>query len=249
MMMVTETAQQERIQLITIDNALEKFHSEYEEFIKLVESLESIYSDESVDASLSEGVNEIRAILDKSTDFAEKRQYTELYHANQHCAYKINEFHSLAKTRGHKIPKEIYKKLRSLIDIHINSLDVFLNSLLAIKNFDSYSVEHSRTKDLELWANALESLGDVMEDNIGLISIEILQDIQPLFWIGIERSQHKTFERRTRVNRKDSYRIRIRNASGFISSLIDNVVEQSEIEEDRMMLAVATANHPIVFEN
>ncbi len=249
MITVTETAQQERIQLIAIDSTLEKFHSEYEEFIKLVDSLESIYSDESIDASLSEGVNEIRAILNKASDFAERRQYTELYYANQNCAHKINEFYSLAKTHDHKIPKSLYKELRALINIHIRSLDVFLNSLLAIRNFDSYSVEHSRTKDLEAWANALESLGDVMEENIGLISIKILQDIQPLFWMGIERSQHKTFERRTRVNRKDSYRIRIRNASGFISSLIDYVVEQSRMEEDQMMLAVATANHPIIFED
>jgi hypothetical protein len=69
--------------------------------------------------------------------------------------------------------------------------------------------------------------------DIARVSIDRLSDFSQQFRI-IDR-----------FNVKESCRIRIRNAAGFISRVIDSVVEESDAEDSEILTAIATANHPV----
>ena len=65
----------------------------------------------------------------------------------------------------------------------------------------------------------------------------------------IQVSQQKSFNAQTRSDVKDSYRIRVRTAAGFLSSLIDLAIAESDEEDCEILTAIATANHPVFFED
>jgi hypothetical protein len=249
MITATDNNQYEQAQLIAIDTVFVKWHLEYDNFREAIKLLESAYSNNSDDAAAHEELAEIRVIIDKANEFARNRQFCELYNASQYCICKIKDFQSLRDEKAYKLPHDVYFNLRKLIDIHVRSLDIMLNGLQAFNSFCLRDIQHSKTKEMGIWANALESLGDALEDNIDLISLDLLQGIQPLFWSAIEKTQKKPLEEQTRHNKWDSYRIRIRNAAGFISRLIDYRVEESDKEENELLSAIANANHPIFFDD
>jgi hypothetical protein len=138
--------------------------------------------------------------------------------------------------------------LRESISLHTKSLEIILSSSKALLNLDTYN-ENSGKKDLIKWAEALENLGDAIEDNIDFFSIDFLERIQFFVFDIILTSKKKQSNYQTRTNVKESCRIRIRNAAGFIYRLIDSVVEESDAEDREILTAIATANHPVFFED
>ena len=74
------------------------------------------------------------------------------------------------------------------------------------------------------------------------------QKIQPLLSIAIQQSRQKNSNLdSTDTGKKDSYRIRIRNAAGFISRLIDAAIDDSDAEEEEVFETISKANHPVFF--
>jgi hypothetical protein len=218
------------------------------EYANIVKLLERSYSEDCEKAAIAEETSEIKVIAERAKEFAETRRFYKFHNALGHALEKIEIFNSSRKEDGYYLPSSIGNLLRESISLHTRSLEIILSSSKALLNLDTYN-ENSGKKDLLKWAEALENLGDAIEDNIDFFSIDFLEQIQMLALDLIQKSRRKQSSSQTRVNVKDSCRIRSRNAAGFISRLIDRVVEESDAEDREILAAISTANHPIFFED
>jgi hypothetical protein len=206
------------------------------------------YSEDCEKAAIAEETSEIKVIAERAKDFAENRQFYKFYNALGHALEKIELFNSSRKDDGYYLPSSIGNLLRESISLHTRNLEIILASSQALLDVGKYN-ENSSKKDLIKWSEALENLGDAIEDNIEFFSVDFLEQIQLLALDLIRTSRRKQSNSQTRVNVKDSCRIRIRNAAGFISRLIDSVVEESDTEDREILAAIASANHPVFFED
>jgi hypothetical protein len=218
------------------------------EYANIVELLEKNYSEDCEKAAIAEETSEIKVIAERAKEFAEKRQFYKLRNAIGHALEKIKIFNNSRKEGGYYLPNSIGKLLKECISAHKKSLQTISDSGKALSGINKYN-ENSSKKDLIRWADALEKLGDAIEDNIDFFNIEFLEQIQVSFIYIIQVSRQKPCNSQTRVNTKESCRIRIRNAAGFISRLIDRVVEESDAEDREILAAISTANHPVFFED
>jgi hypothetical protein len=218
------------------------------EYANIAMLLERSYSEDCEKAAIAEETVEIRIIAERAKEFAEKRQFYKLRNAIGHALEKIKIFNNSRKEGGYYLPNSIGKLLKECISAHKKSLQTISDSGRALSGINKYN-ENSSKKDLIRWADALEKLGDAIEDNIDFFNVEFLEQIQVSFTYIIQVSRQKTYNSQIRVSTKESYRIRIRNAAGFISRLIDSVVEESDAEDREILTAIATANHPVFFED
>lgn len=218
------------------------------EYANIVKLLERSYSEDCEKAAITEETSEIKVIVERAKEFAEKRQFYKLRNAIGHALEKIKIFNNSRKEGGYYLPNSIGKLLKECISAHEKSLQTISDSGRALSGINKYN-ENSSKKDLIRWADALEKLGDAIEDNIDFFNVEFLEQIQVSFTYIIQVSRQKTYSSQIRVSTKESYRIRIRNAAGFISRLIDSVVEESDAEDREILTAIATANHPVFFED
>jgi hypothetical protein len=218
------------------------------EYANIAKLLERIYSEDCEQAAVAEETAEIKIIADKAKEFADSHQFYKLYNAISHTYVKIENFNNSRQNNTLYLPHSIVDSLKSSINIHkesINSLVLSCQSIVDISNYN----DKSKTRKLREWAKALETLGDTLEDNIEFISIDILEQSQSTFSGIIKMSQKKQSNFQARENKRESYRVRIRNAAGFISRLIDSVVEESDAEDREILTAISTANHPVFFED
>lgn len=207
----------------SVSNLLQK------EYASIIEVLEKVYSNNCGEASLAEKTSEIKIIADRAQEFAEKHQFFRLYNAVSHAFEKIETLKNSQKDNDFNLPKSINTSLINSITIHVKSIKALFVSCQNIIDIRRYT-DNSSKKDLIRWAEALEILGDSLEDNIEFFNIENLEEIQFLMSDLVQLSRNKQSDFKTRINVKDSYRIRIRNAAGFIFKLIDSVIEESEEE-------------------
>jgi hypothetical protein len=225
----------------SVSNLLQK------EYASIIEVLEKAYSNNCGEASLAEKTSEIKIIADRAQEFAEKHQFFRLYNAVSHAFEKIETLKNSQKDNDFNLPKSINVSLINSIMIHMESIKSLFVSCQNIIDIRRYG-DNSSKKDLIRWAEALEILGDSLEDNIDFFNIENLEEIQFLMSNLVQLSRNKQSNFQTRTNVKDSYRIRIRNAAGFIFKLIDSVMEESEEEEREILAVISSANHPAFFE-
>jgi hypothetical protein len=218
------------------------------EYANIVKLLEKSYSEDCEKAAIAEETSEIKVIAERAKEFADNRQFYKFHNALGHALEKIEIFNSSRPEDGYYLPSSIGNLLRESISLHTKNLKVILASSKALLNIANYS-ENSGKKELLKWAEALENLGDAIEDNIEFFSVDFLEQIQALSLDLIQTSRKKQSNSQTRTNVKDSCRIRIRNAAGFISRLIDSVVEESDAEDREILAAISTANHPVFFED
>jgi hypothetical protein len=218
------------------------------EYADIVKLLERSYSEDCEKAAIAEETSEIKVIAERAKEFAENRQFYKFHNALGHALEKIEIFNSSRQDDGYYLPISVSNLLRESILLHTRNLEVILSSSKALLNITKYN-DNSSKKDLLKWAEALENLGDAIEDNIEFFSVDFLEQIQVLALDLIRISRRKQSSSQTRVNVKDSCRIRIRNAAGFISRLIDSVVEESDAEDREILTAIASANHPVFFED
>jgi hypothetical protein len=209
------------------------------EYASIIKVLEKAYSNNCGEANLAEKTSEIKIIADRAQEFAEKHQFFRLYNAVGHAFEKIEILKNSQKDNDFNLPKSIYISLVDSIAVHLES-----TRTLFMKRYG----DSSSKKDLIRWAEALEILGDSLEDNIEFFNIENLEEIQILMSDLVQLSRKKQSNFQTRINAKDSYRIRIRNAAGFIFKLIDSVMEESEEEEREILAVLSNANHRAFFE-
>jgi hypothetical protein len=217
------------------------------EYASIIKVLEKAYSNNCGEANFAEKTSEIKIIADRAQEFAEKHQFFRLYNAVGHAFEKIEILKNSQKDNDFNLPKSIYISLVNSITVHLEStrtLFVGCQNIIDIKRYG----DSSSKKDLIRWAEALEILGDSLEDNIEFFNIENLEEIQILMSDLVQLSRKKQSNFQTRTNAKDSYRIRIRNAAGFIFKLIDSVMEESEEEEREILAVISNANHPAFFE-
>ncbi len=225
----------------SVSNLLQK------EYASIIEVLEKAYSNNCGEASLAEKTLEIKIIADRAQEFAEKHQFFRLYNAVGHAFEKIETLKNFQKDNDFNLPVNITVSLVSSIKVHVESIRSLFASCQNIIDIKRYG-DSSSKKDLARWAEALEILGDSLEDNIEFFNIENLEEIQFLMSDLVQLSRKKQSNFQTRTNVKDSYRIRIRNAAGFIFKLIDSVIEESEDEEREILAVISNANHPAFFE-
>jgi hypothetical protein len=218
------------------------------EYANIFKLLERSYSEDCEKAAIAEETSEIKVIAERAKEFAENRQFYKFHNALGHALEKIEIFNSSRQDHGYYLPSSIGNLLRDSISLHTRNLKVILASSKALLDVAKYN-ENSSQKDLLKWAEALENLGDAIEDNIEFFSVDFLEQIQVLVLDLIQLSRRKQSNSQTRTNVKESCRIRIRNAAGFISRLIDSVVEESDAEDREILTAIATANHPVFFED
>ncbi len=218
------------------------------EYADAINFLEISYSEDCEKAAIAEETSEIKVIAERAKEFAENRQFYKFHNALGHALEKIEIFNSSRQDNRYYLPSSIGNLLRDSISIHTRNLKVILASSKSLLDIAKYN-ENSSKKDLLKWAEALENLGDAIEDNIEFFSVDFLEQIQDLALDLIRTSRRKQSNSQTRVNVKDACRIRIRNAAGFISRLIDSVVEESDAEDLEILTAIATANHPVFFED
>jgi len=221
--------------------------------LKLLEGyydLEKNYSEKSLSASADCDKTHILAIVDRAREFTEKRQFYYLNNAVDYAIKEIEKFHDNHSKEGFFLPSNVYEALRKFLKIHEESLEKLTDGLRVLKSINKYNA-HSSKADLKKWAESLESLGDVFEDNILFFDIDTLEHkIQPLLSFAIHQSRQKNSNLdSTDTGKKDSYRIRIRNAAGFISRLIDAAIDDSDAEEEEILKTISEANYPVFFEN
>jgi hypothetical protein len=229
-------------EMSVIQNSLKRLES--------YDALEKNYLAKSLSASADCDKTHILAIVDRAREFTEKRQFYYLNNAVDYAIKEIERFHNNHSKEGFFLPNDVYTTLRKFLKIHRESLIKLNDGLKALKSIDKYNA-HSSKAELKRWAENLESLGDVFEDNILFFDIETLEHkIQPLLSFAIQQSRQKNSNLdSTDTGKKDSYRIRIRNAAGFISRLIDAAIDDSDAEEEEIFKTISEANHPVFFEN
>jgi hypothetical protein len=228
--------------LETINDVLNK------EYVDIIQCLEKTYLANCQDAAAAEESLEIKIIVDRAENFAKNHQYYQLYNAVIEAFDKIQSFRQSRQDSGYCLPNDISNRLKEYIGIHQRSAKLIIDSFINWKDIFFYT-ENSQTKDLKRWAEALEQFGDAFEDNIEFFSVDFLENFQPVFWDIIKKSQKKSSEFKTRRNAKESYRIRIRNAAGFMSSLIDHVREESDTEEREISAAIQSSSQLVFCDN
>lgn len=207
----------------------------------IIQFLENAYSANCQNAAVAEESSEIKIIVDRAKEFADNHQFYQLHNAILDAFDKIESFRKSRQESGYYLPDDIINRLKTYINLHLSSVKILGDSCKNWLDISSYS-ENSHTKDLKRWAENLEKFGDAFEDNIEFFSVESLEKVQPAFWDIISKSQKKSSESKTRKNARESYRIRIRNAAGFMSSLIDYVIEESNTEEREISAAIQAAS-------
>lgn len=214
------------------------------------DALEKNYLEKSLSASADCDKTHILAIVDRASEFTEKRHFYYLHNAVGYAIEEIKKFHDNHSKEGFFLPNDVYTTLKKFLKIHRGSLIKLDNELNALKSIKKYNA-HSSKAELKRWAENLESLGDVFEDNILFFDIDTLEHkIQPLLRLAIQQSRQKNSNlANTDTGTKDSYRIRIRNAAGFISRLIDAAIDDSDAEEEEILKTISEANYPAFFEN
>jgi hypothetical protein len=228
--------------LETINDVLNK------EYVGIIQCLEKTYLANCQDAAVAEESSEIKIIVDRAEDFAKNHKYYQLYNSVIEAFDKIKSFQQSRQDSGYCLPNGINSRLKEYIGIHQKSVKTIVDSCRSWQDIVSYT-ENSQTKDLKRWAEALEHFGDAFEDNMEFFSVDSLERFQPAFWDIIEKSQKKSSELKTRRNAKESYRIRIRNAAGFMSSLIDHVIEESDTEEREISAAIQSSSQLVFCDN
>lgn len=218
---------------------------EYEGY---VDSLENSYSENCENAFLEEKTADIAVIADKAQEFAQKHEFYCLYNAIVDSVNKINTLRNSPQYQNYRVPDRVARVLIASIKVHENNLKVILNSCQDLLGIDSYNSNSSK-KELKKWAEALENLGDAFEDNIEFFTINFLENLRNLLFKIIETSQKKEPDSQTRKNIKNSYRIRIRNAAGFMCRMIDFAIEEAEAEDREILATITSANHPVFFED
>lgn len=230
------------------DKILTSVTNSLQEYADIINSLEKNYSKDCEKAAVSEEISEIKIIVDQAKEFAENRKFYKLHNAVGHVCSKIEAFKNNRQINGYGLPSVISNSLTASIEIHTNSLKILMVGFKNIVDISRYS-ENSNKKDLKRWAEALEAVGNALEDNLEFFSLDLLEEFQTLLFKVIQVSQQKSFNAQTRSDVKDSYRIRVRTAAGFLSSLIDLAIAESDEEDCEILTAIATANHPVFFED
>jgi hypothetical protein len=218
------------------------------EYVDIIKCLEKTYLANCQDAAVAEESSEIKIIVDKAENFAKSHQYYQLYNSVIEAFDKIQSFRQSRQDSGYCLPDDINNRLKEYIGIHQRSIKTIIDSCMSWQDIVSYT-ENSQTRDLKKWAEALEKFGDAFEDNIEFFSVDFLERFQPAFWNIIEKSQKKSSELKTRRNAKESYRIRIRNAAGFMSNLIDHVIEESNAEEREISASIQASSQLVFCDN
>ncbi|PSB54803.1 hypothetical protein [Chamaesiphon polymorphus] len=230
------------------DKILTSVTNSLQEYADIINSLEKNYSKDCEKAAVSEEISEIKIIADKAKEFAENRKFYKLHNAVGHAWSKIESFKNTRQINGYGLPFAISNSLTASIGIHTRSLEILVNGFRNIVDISRYS-ENSNKKDLKRWAEALEAVGNALEDNLEFFSLDLLEEFQTLLFKVIQVSQQKSSNSQTRSDVKDSYRIRVRTSAGFLSSLIDFALAESDEEDCEMLTAIANANHPVFFED
>jgi|GEM_PF-3139399 len=241
--------------LQTIANSLNQEYSDLITYIDSIAALERKYSVDCQEAAVSEEIAEIQVIVDRAKEFAAQRQFYQLQNAIFHAWDKIKTFQSARQDSDYWLPIGINNSLKECVSIHQHSLQTGLSSLIDLFGMITWLRQECqdrskiRNKDMKKWAESLETFGDYFEDNIYLFGADSLERFQVIFFALIEEFQKKPPISKTRESVKESYRIRIRNAAGFISNLIDYTVAESNAEDREILTAIETANHPAFFED
>jgi hypothetical protein len=223
-----------------LNNIPVKLQKEYTSYLN---SLEKTYSQNSEDAVAEEKTADIAVIVNRAEEFAKKREFYQLHNAVAHAFEKID-----ALRNSDRLPEQIKSSLVASIDVHKRNLEIISSSCLDLLDLTNYNINSSK-KDLKKWAEALENLGDAFEDNLDFFSIEYLEDFRDFIFQILEISQQKDLESPTIKSGKNSYRIRIRNAAGFMCRMIDFEIEEAEAEDREILASITSANHPVFFEN
>lgn len=228
-----------------LNNIPVKLQKEYTSYLN---SLEKTYSQNSEDAVVEEKTADIAIIADRAEEFAKKREFYQLHNAVAHAFEKINALRNSDRQHSYRLPERIQRSLVASIDIHKRNLEIISSSCLELLDLTNYNINSSK-KDLKKWAEALENLGDAFEDNLDFFSIEYLENFRSFLFQILEISQQKDSESQTIKNIKNSYRIRIRNAAGFMCRMIDFAIEEAEAEDREILASITSANHPVFFED
>jgi len=210
-----------------------------------IDSLNKVYLTQSTGAAEHCDYTHILTILDRTKEFSENREFYKLNNAIEHALSEIQKFLESRPTENPGF-QNIIDLLGQYINKSCESIELLKRSCEQLKNIDEYNILATDEESLKTWAESLEQFGDALEDNIELFSIEALELIQSLMDYIIKKSQKKSPN--ISPNVRNSYRIRIRNAAGFIYRLVEYVKELSNFDEQEILREIATANHPAFFE-
>lgn len=220
---------------------------------KIVENLyESKVFFESISwqsAKTNDKINkEIKDIAGNIKILFEKREWHQVYNAIDHAIFAIKSFVELNSQDATYIDRETIAFLREkainlyrdfrILDNNWNSLKIIIAKYCSYSERDLFYLEEDF---LKVFSEKLETFGDKLEDYIDFFDIETLQDIQVIMSDIIDQSRKKNIAFSTPTDSKNSFRVRIRNAAGFIDRLIDFVVEESESEDQEILEVIA--NH------
>ena len=213
-----------------------------------VACLEKNYELKSDEAVASDDTTAIKVLVDRAREFTENHLFYQLNQITEVVLIEIKKFHALHHEKGYFLPSTVYNSFKEFLSVHERTLTGLRAGVKTLEKISEYN-DFTKTDQLGEWAEGLERFGDALEDNIPFFDFETLEALLPLLYDVIKQSRKKSGTVKTIESRKESFRVRIRNAAGFLTRLIESLREESEAEDQEIMQAISTANHPVFFED
>ncbi|MEP0919430.1 hypothetical protein NC981_21605 [Leptolyngbya sp. DQ-M1] len=242
--MKTETV----VQICEFIEKVNGIESQLQSLSSSVASLEQCYDIESDEALAADDAASIQVLVDRAKQFTENHLFYQLNQVTEVALIEIRKFHDLHHRRRFFLPDEVYDSLRLFLSVHKRSLAGLREGVKTLEEISQYD-DFTQTNQLGEWAEGLERFGDALEDNIPFFDFETLEALLPLLYDVIKQARKKSGTVKTIENRKESFRVRIRSAAGFLTRLIESLREESEAEDQEIIQAISVANHPAFFED
>ncbi|MGK7958867.1 MAG: hypothetical protein AB4063_26940 [Crocosphaera sp.] len=214
-----------------------------------IESLEEKYTSDSSSANAACDYTSILVIVDKVKEFADNRQFYQLHNAIDHAVDEFKKIDAVHQDKDYILSLKILGDIKYGLNQLLNAFKVCKDSWkLVIESVDNYYKMKDK-ESLKQWAENLEIFGDCLEDLIKFFDFNLITKVQSIMLKIIDECSKKSPEIDIKTDTEECYRIRIRNAAGFIYRLIEFVMEEAEQEDQQILNGMTKTNYSDSFEN
>jgi hypothetical protein len=196
-------------------------------------ALEKSYQDNSWSAAASDSKTHIQCIVNRVIQFTRSRKFYQLGEAIDDAISQIEKHYQ--HFPAEILEDNIFTALREGLNAQRNSLNTLKN---ALENLTTTAAFNERTdkRQLKIWAEHLERLGEELEDNLELFSSEFFDALERVCETIVLTARKKATNRKNRSeNKREEWRRRVRYAAGFILNLIE-MAREDAIQEDEEVI-------------
>lgn len=250
----------------TLENALIREVNDLTEQIQQVENLgqlikgkrgaptwvvlEKNYQDNSWSAAAADSKTHILCIINRITGFIRSRKFHQLSEAIDDAISQIQKHQKYFPAEI--LEDSVFTALREGLNAQVNSLKTLKNSLESLKGTETFN-EDTSTRQLKIWAEHLERLGEELEDNLEVFSPASFDSLESVCEAIVLKARKKAINRKNRSeNKREEWRRRVRYAAGFILNVIEMAREDAIQEDEEVIhdfLAASQSSFKSVWED